>query len=171
MTQQSFNQPVSLTVAAAIAFIQEAHAGQKYGSMPYFFHPIEVGAVAWTYATSLSYTPQQLEIIILAAFLHDIIEDTDYTEADLRERFGDDVVDAVVLLSKDSTLDYQGNIQRIIDSENIVAMIVKLADNRVNRSGNKSHMDPTRATKLNDRYDMSIDMLVDALTTHGYHLE
>ena len=29
-------------VAATIGFIQEAHAGQKYGNMPYFFHPVEV---------------------------------------------------------------------------------------------------------------------------------
>ena len=138
--------------------------------MPYFFHPIEVANEVATYIerTAIDY---QLYNAIIVALLHDVIEDTEYTEANLRERFDDSSVDAVVLLSKVPTLDYRTNIQRIIDSNNITSMFVKLADNRVNRRGDKSHMSQERAAKLNARYDMSINMLVDALATHGYHVE
>jgi hypothetical protein len=55
------------------------------------------------------------------------------------------------------------NIQRIIDSGNREAMIVKLADNLVNRNGDKSTFKPEKAKKLNNRYDASILMLCAAI--------
>lgn len=144
-----------MQIVATVAFISQAHSGQKYGNMPYMFHPMEVAA-AIENATTNEY---------LAGLLHDVLEDTEYTENDLRERYADEVVDMVVLLSKDDSLDYRGNIQRIIDSGNRGAMKVKLADNRVNRGGDKSAMSAERAAKLNNRYDMSIEMLTKALGT------
>lgn len=146
-----------MKIVSTVSFISEAHRDQMYGNMPYMFHPMEVATMV-SQATINQY---------LAALLHDVIEDTKFDEAALRERFDDAVVDMVVLLSKDNTLDYRGNIQRIIDSGNVGAMKVKLADNRVNRNGDKSEMDPKRAKKLNTRYDMSIEMLTAALESLG----
>jgi guanosine-3',5'-bis(diphosphate) 3'-pyrophosphohydrolase len=143
-------------ILSTVSFIATAHAGQLYGKMPYMFHPMEVAAKV-EYASVDEY---------LAALLHDVIEDTEFTEAALRERFSDAVVDMVVLLTKDDTLDYRANIQRIIDSKNIGAMKVKLADNKVNLKGDKSDMSPERATKLNTRYEMSIAMLSQPLIAH-----
>lgn len=156
-------------ITATIAFIQEAHAGQKYGNMPYFFHPIEVAQVAADMVSRQNLVESSTFMlnVVLAALMHDVIEDTPYTADHLRERFGDTVVDAVVLLTKDETLNYRANIQRIIDSTDIIAMIVKLADNKVNRDGDKSAMDPARAEKLNTRYDMSIEMLSQDLKNRG----
>lgn len=146
-------------IVATVSFISIAHRDQMYGDMPYMFHPMEVAQTVRA-ASVNEY---------LAALLHDVIEDTEFDEAALRSRYDDAVVDMVVLCSKDNTLDYRGNIQRIIDSGNIGAMKVKLADNRVNRSGDKSHMEDKRIAKLNDRYDMSIEMLEAALTERlGY---
>lgn len=142
-----------LLIVATVSFISNAHRHQKYGDMPYMFHPMEVATMV-DRATINEY---------LAALLHDVIEDTEFDEAALRERYDDAVVDMVVLLTKDDTLDYRGNIQRIIDSGNRGAMKVKLADNYVNFRGNKSNMNPDRAKKLNDRYYMSINMLETAL--------
>lgn len=153
-------------VPSTVAFIQEAHAGQKYGNMPYFFHPIEVAEMAQAIVMHSNHRLAdllQLDNIVTAALLHDVIEDTKYTAVDLRERFTLESIDMVVLLTKDDSLDYRANIQRIIDSGNRGAMIVKLADNRVNRGGDKSAMDSARAEKLNARYDMSIAMLEAAL--------
>ena len=140
-------------IVATVSFISIAHRDQKYGNMPYMFHPMEVARTI-NRASVNEY---------LAGLLHDVIEDTGFDEAALRERYDDAVVDMVVLLTKDESLDYRGNIQRIIDSGNVGAMKVKLADNLVNYSGDKSHMDPRRAEKLNARYKMSIEMLEIAI--------
>jgi (p)ppGpp synthase/HD superfamily hydrolase len=164
-----------LIIDATVAFIQEAHQGQKYGNMPYFFHPIEVAeevlflltGAAFGYGRPGFESPPNRETAFLAALLHDVVEDTEYTESDLRERYSTEVVDAVMLLTLKEGKDYRDNIQRIIDSGNVNAMLVKLADNRVNRRGDKSGFKPEKAQKLNDRYDMSMEMLLDALAEHG----
>jgi (p)ppGpp synthase/HD superfamily hydrolase len=156
----------SLIIPATIAFIQEAHAGQTYGNMPYFFHPVEVAEMTKEVFEHFSvdgWSAATLDDIVLAALLHDVIEDTKYTAEMLRERFSDAVVDMAVLATSDPDVPYLDNIQKIIDSCNVGAMIVKLADNHVNRNGDKSSFTPERATKLNDRYDASIDMLTAAI--------
>lgn len=149
-----------------VAFIQEAHRGQKYGNMPYFFHPVEVSDEAVKIAMLNEVDADGCQAVMLAALLHDVIEDTPYAAADLRERYSNTVVDAVVLLTHNE-LDYLENIRRIINSENLVAMIVKLADNRVNRRGDKSKFSEEKAARLNTRYDASIKMLTAALAERG----
>ena len=138
-------------------FIKFAHRGQMYGDMEYWHHPVQVADTVED-ATVEEY---------VAALLHDVVEDTAWgNDIDgLRKRFGDEVMDMVLLLSKDTNLTYRGNIQRIIDSGNVGAMKVKLADNRVNIAGDKSHMDPDRRDRLQARYAMSINMLEEALST------
>lgn len=137
-----------------LAFIKHAHDGQFYGEAPYWTHPVEV-------AEELGTTSEDE---YLAALLHDVIEDTDYTAEDLVGMgWNASVVDMVELLTKDTSLDYQGNIQKIIDSGNRGAMRVKLADNRVNNRGDKSAMSAERRERLNKKYAMSIKMLEKAL--------
>ena len=142
----------NISLRETIAFIKVAHDGQHYGDLPYFTHPIEVAMYCGTHIQKM------------AGLLHDVIEDTAFTETDLREIFGDIIVDIVVLLTKDETIGYRENIQRIIDSGNRDAMVVKLSDNTVNHSGDKSHMKTDRAKKLMDRYEMSIEMLSLAIS-------
>src|SRR6056297_277964 len=163
-----------LTVTATVAFIEEAHSGQKYGNMPYFFHPVEVAQEAVClveYAASNDGSGSYLQDFAaparLVALLHDVVEDTKYTESDLRERYESAIVDAVMLLTLKESNDYRENIQRIVDSGNTLAMMVKLADNHVNRRGDKSSFSAEKAKKLNDRYDMSIEMLTKALAEWG----
>lgn len=173
MTQKITEMQNQLLINATIAFIQEAHRGQKYNNMPYFFHPVEVAdevtAITGMMAGSvINYDTPLLINTILAALLHDVVEDTEYTAEQLRERWDDDVVDMVELLSLDDDLPYLDNIQVIIDSGNVGAMLVKLADNRVNRRGDKSSFSEKRAQKLNDRYDASMAMLESALHQMGY---
>ena len=65
------------------------------------------------------------------AFLHDILEDTDYPEKKLREEFGDRIVDAVVLLTHREHMDEEGYlnyIRRLKASGNELAIAVKIAD-------------------------------------------
>lgn len=65
------------------------------------------------------------------AYLHDIMEDTDYPEEKLREEFGDEIVDAINLLTHKERLSeeqYLGYIRRLAASGNELAMAVKRAD-------------------------------------------
>jgi len=65
----------------AFLLAAEAHDGVKRKSGEfYIFHPLEV-----------AYTLADLHMdadTICAALLHDVIEDTDYTKADITEKFG-----------------------------------------------------------------------------------
>ena len=66
-----------------------------------------------------------------AAFLHDILEDTDYPEERLREQFGDRIVDAVKMVTHRGKLTAMEYLKYIIDlkqSENELAIAVKIAD-------------------------------------------
>lgn len=162
---------MNLAVTATVAFIQEAHQGQKYGDMPYFMHPVEVAQeVNYLIRNSglgtLLPASNQTDLT-LVALLHDVVEDTNYTRNDIGQRYTEEVVEMVMLLTLKTSDDYLVNIQRIIDSENTGAMLVKLADNRVNRRGDKSKMPGNKAERLNRRYDKSIRMLIKALAKHG----
>ena len=65
------------------------------------------------------------------AYLHDILEDTDYPEEKLREEFGDEIVNAINLLTHRERLSeeqYIEYIRRLAASGNELAIAVKRAD-------------------------------------------
>ena len=65
------------------------------------------------------------------AFLHDILEDTDYPEEKLRKEFGDRIVDAVKLMTHREHMDEEGYLNYIRElkaSGNELAIAVKIAD-------------------------------------------
>ena len=80
----------------ALDFATEAHKTQvrKYTGEPYIFHPIEVAQMV--------YAVLEDEEAAAAALLHDVVEDTDVTEADVRKEFGDSVADLVMKVTKAS---------------------------------------------------------------------
>lgn len=74
-------------IQRARAFAQQAHerVGQrrKYTGEPYWHHPVAVAALVADAGGD--------EAMVAAALLHDTVEDTDVTLADIRAAFGDDV--------------------------------------------------------------------------------
>ena len=91
---------------------------EKYdkGGQPYILHCLYV----------MNQMPEQHDLRCVAV-LHDIIEDTDWAEFDLREEgFPDHVVDAVVILTKRNDQSYDDYIKEV--SKNYYAKQVKLAD-------------------------------------------
>ncbi|MDQ7046147.1 MAG: RelA/SpoT family protein [Sulfurovum sp.] len=77
----------------ALVLALKAHEGQtRKSGEPYIVHPILVAAI--TAKTSND------EMMVQAALLHDVVEDTSYTIEDLREEFGDDVSHMVEGLTK-----------------------------------------------------------------------
>jgi guanosine-3',5'-bis(diphosphate) 3'-pyrophosphohydrolase len=68
----------------AIEFAKDAHANQKYGIFPYFYHLDSVVSVLRRFEP----LSQELEI---AGYLHDVLEDTDWTSALISKMFGAEV--------------------------------------------------------------------------------
>ena len=140
-------------------FIMSAHHGQLYGNLPYWTHPFDVAALGQEF-----FGEAFDEDTTIAALLHDVIEDTKYTRESLSELgYSDAVLDPVELVTKVEGFSYFENIQRIIDSENRSAMMVKFADNYKNYTGDKSDWDPKRREKSNAKYLKSMEMLAEAL--------
>ena len=110
-------------------FAREAHGTQiRKSGEPYITHPLEASKILTILKPDL--------ISIQACILHDVIEDTERTEDDIREKFGDDVAKICQGVSKLSTIRYQGE-ERSIESlrkmllamtDDLRVIIVKLAD-------------------------------------------
>ena len=115
----------------AIKLCYEAHAGQVDKSgLPYVHHPLHLA--------------EQMddETSTVVALLHDIVEDTKYTFADLENMgFGDEVLDALRLLTHDDSVPYLDYVREI--AKNPVAKKVKLADLAHNSDLSRLDHEPT----------------------------
>jgi len=82
----------------AIQFATQAHKGQfrKYTGEPYITHPLAVMEIVKGVP---GHTPEML----VAAVLHDVVEDTDVSLMEIQEEFGDLVSDLVLHLTDIST--------------------------------------------------------------------
>ena len=115
----------------AYRFAAEAHNGQLYPgtNLPYLMH---LSLVSMEVVGVLSAeSGHDGDLAIQCALLHDTIEDTDITYAQLVSEFGANVADGVKSLSKDPTIEksYQlpDSLERICLQPNEIWM-VKLAD-------------------------------------------
>jgi hypothetical protein len=143
-------------------FIQRAHdqeQGQMYGSMPYSSHPKQVANLGKKF-----FGGRFSDEAVKVALLHDVLEDTPYTPKQLAKKgFSKEVIEAVQLLTKNKALSYADNIRNIINSGNLLAMMVKYCDNYMNYTGDKSHWTPDRAAASQKKYLASLNMLGDVL--------
>ena len=65
----------------------------------------------------------------ICALLHDVVEDSDVSYNDLVDvGYDKEIIDVLRILTKVRGEDYRDYIERIIDSKNIHAMNIKLAD-------------------------------------------
>ena len=110
-------------------FAAEAHKKQKRRSgEPYIIHPIAV-------ATILAKELEMSDNTVIAAFLHDVVEDTDHTIEEIQERFGDDVAKLVDAVTKRKKANYEyskqvDNYRQILESVHydVRALLIKLTD-------------------------------------------
>lgn len=148
-----------LDVKNTLGFIKKAHSGQMYGDKPYWNHPRLVAATGKKFFGN-KFTNDAIKV----AFLHDVVEDTNFSIDQLAKMgYPLEVVQAVGLLTKNKALSYADNIKAIINSGNRLAMMVKYADNYQNFTGDKSNFDPERAARLQKKYLGSLNMLGDKL--------
>ena len=132
----------------AYAMASVAHEGQKRNTgEPYIIHPVAVAAIA----------AEELELdanTVIAAFLHDVAEDTEYTIEDIRKRFGDDVAFLVDVVTKRKKRNYEytkqvDNYRQILESVHydIRALLVKLSD-RLHNMRTLDSMRPDKQMKI-----------------------
>lgn len=132
----------------AFLFAQEAHKGQlRNTGEPYIIHPIAVAAIV---AEELD---QDADTVI-AAFLHDVVEDTAFTLDDIRAKFGDEVAFLVDVVTKRKKKQYENtkqvdNYKQILDSVHydIRALLVKLSD-RLHNMRTLDSMRPDKQMKI-----------------------
>lgn len=92
------NDSAKETVRKAIELALDRHSGQlRIDGEPYVNHVLRVGAATAEFA--LKKMPEQFGILVPAAILHDILEDTPTTDEELREQFGQEVARIVRALS------------------------------------------------------------------------
>jgi guanosine-3',5'-bis(diphosphate) 3'-pyrophosphohydrolase len=124
----SLQQNPLATVAAALAFAAHKHRDQRRkdaSASPYINHPIALMNV-------LVNEGQVTEPDILcAAILHDTIEDTETSEAELKQAFGDKIASIVLEVTDDRSLSKAQRKQAQVDHAPHIsreAKLVKLAD-------------------------------------------
>ena len=117
-------------VKKAFQFSDAAHLGQyRHSGEPYITHPVAVAELCATWRLD---APS-----IMAALLHDVIEDTGCTKADLVEKFGSKVAELVEGLTKLDKLEFQSHAEAQAESfrkmfmamaRDVRVILVKLAD-------------------------------------------
>ncbi|MBR5275368.1 MAG: bifunctional (p)ppGpp synthetase/guanosine-3',5'-bis(diphosphate) 3'-pyrophosphohydrolase, partial [Bacteroidales bacterium] len=111
-------------IQKAFDFANEAHKGvRRRSGEPYILHPIAVAKIVVS-NIGLGYKS------IIAALLHDVVEDTTYTVDDLRNLFGDKVAAIVEGLTKIKTvLDNEDKAeQKSLQAENFKRILLTLND-------------------------------------------
>ena len=153
----------------AYTFAAEAHKNQKRKSgEPYIIHPIAVARIV-AEEFELGANP------VIAAFLHDVVEDTPCTIDDVRKRFGDDVAFLVGVVTKKKKDKYDlskqvDNFRQILASVqfDVRAILIKLAD-RLHNMRTLDSMRPDKQMKIAGETDYFYAPLANRLGL--YHVK
>lgn len=155
----------------AFEFARMAHASQKRKTgEPYILHPIAVATIA---AEELMLDVNS----VIAAFLHDVVEDTDYSISYIQQRFGDDVAFLVRVVTKQKKDKYDeskqvDNFRQMLNSVqyDIRALLVKLAD-RLHNMRTLSSMRSDKQMKIAGETDYFYAPLANRLGLYNVKTE
>ena len=135
-------------IAKAYDFAMRAHDGQlRKSGEPYFVHVFETAKNLANFHMDSN--------VIAAGFLHDVLEDTEIKENEMRSVFGDDITNMVLAVTKLGTLKYKG-IERNIENlrkffismaDDIRGLIIKLAD-RLHNIETLKHVRPDKQKRI-----------------------
>ncbi|MFO7977829.1 MAG: RelA/SpoT family protein, partial [Bacteroidales bacterium] len=136
-------------IRKAFNFATEAHKEHRRKSgEPYIFHPIAVGRIV-VEEIGLGATS------VICSLLHDVVEDTDYTLADISEHFGEEVAKIIDGLTKisdifDQTTSVQAeNFRKMLLtlSDDVRVILIKLAD-RLHNMRTLESLPPKKQLKI-----------------------
>ena len=98
----------------------------------------------------------------VVGLLHDIVEDTDTTFEELKVvGFNDNVIEALKLITKQKDENYSDYIDRIINSNNLIALKVKLKDMENNMDLNRLNKLPIEdRIRLQNKYSEQYKKLI-----------
>lgn len=131
----------------ALQIASKAHEGQKdKDGNPVILHPITVGMMGSTDEEKV------------AGFLHDVVEDTEWTFEDILDAgIPSGIVNALRLLTHNKDTDYYDYVQSIIDSGNPIALQVKYNDLQHNYERGKAY------PQLQEKHGKALDMVRKAV--------
>jgi guanosine-3',5'-bis(diphosphate) 3'-pyrophosphohydrolase len=136
-------------IQRAYSFSEASHQGQQRASgEPYLSHPLEVANLLVTFKMDV--------ITVTAGLLHDVLEDTRATKADLEREFGKEIADLVDGVTKIGKLAFSSREERQAENfrKMLVAMardlrvlMIKLAD-RLHNMRTLDYLPPEKAKKI-----------------------
>ena len=115
-------------ILQALYYAAEKHSDQRRKNAeasPYINHPIQVTEILWRVGEVRD------PALLIAATLHDTIEDTDATPEEIKEKFGEEVRALVLEVTDDKNLPKKERKQRQVDTapyKTPKAKMLKLAD-------------------------------------------
>ncbi|MDD2961067.1 MAG: RelA/SpoT family protein [Muribaculaceae bacterium] len=137
-------------IERAFRFAKEAHSGiRRRSGEPYILHPIAVAKIV-SQEIGLGSTS------ICAALLHDVVEDTEYTEEDIEAQFGKKIASIVAGLTKisggifgDKASAQAENFRKLLLSmaDDIRVILIKMAD-RLHNMRTLGSMLPSKQYKI-----------------------
>ena len=143
-------------VKLAYKMANKAHSGQfRKSGEPYIHHPLSVALILAD--LKLDY------FCIVAAILHDCIEDTSVTKEDVQAQFGEQVAHIVEGVSKLTSLEFTSssqkqaeNFQKLIlaMSKDMRVMVIKLADRLHNMRTLDSMSDEKKIQKAKETFEL-----------------
>ena len=124
----------SVKIEEAAEFAARVHEGMvdKYDN-PYFEHLERVADRVREMEFDCVHESALIEDFIIAAYLHDVVEDTAAGKDTIENKFGEVIANAVDLLTRKEGMSYSAYIERIklaagVEVAGKIARVVKLAD-------------------------------------------
>ena len=158
-------------IRKAFALADEAHSEQRRkNGQPYIIHPIAVARIV-AEEMQMGANP------VIAAFLHDVVEDTPHTIEDVKKLFGNDVAFLVRVVTKNTSGEYElskqiDNFRKMLDSiqYDIRPLMVKLAD-RLHNMRTLGSMPPAKQMKIAGETDYFYAPLANRLGLYNIKVE
>ena len=131
----------------ALKICFDAHKNQTDKSgLPYVFHPFHLAEQMETEETTI------------VALLHDVVEDTNITLEDLKEKgFKNEIIEAIALMTHSDETDYMDYVRAI--KENPIAKTVKLADLKHNSDLSRMDVIDEKVLERRKKYLEAIEIL------------
>jgi len=125
------NQDISkLSAAYCFSALKHAHQRRKgAGDIPYINHPVDVANLLASTIPDTDYN------LLIAAILHDTLEDTKTSNAEIEELFGKEVLDIVLEVTDDMSLSKAIRKSKQIEKAPFIspkAKLIKIADKACN---------------------------------------
>ncbi len=159
-------------ITNAYLMAEKAHEGQQRSSgEPYISHPLEVARIL----AKMQMDHQS----IIAAMLHDVIEDTSVDKITIAEKFGDEVADLVDGVSKLDQIKFESRVEAQAENlrkmmlamaRDIRVILIKLAD-RLHNMRTLDALLPEKQRRIAKETLEIYAPIANRLGMHNFHIE